>query len=51
MTADPLRSSLRAIWSAAAPSWGEYADYIDARSSAVTHAMIDAACLRLGEMW
>ena len=49
MTADPLRNSLRAIWSAAAPSWGEYADYIDARSIAVTHAMIDAAGLRLGE--
>jgi SAM-dependent methyltransferase len=47
--ADPLRNSMRAIWSAAAPSWGEYADYIDARSTAVTHAMIAAADLRLGE--
>jgi ubiquinone/menaquinone biosynthesis C-methylase UbiE len=49
MSDEPLRTSLRAIWSAAAPSWGMHADYIDTRSGAVTDAMIAAACLGPGD--
>ena len=49
MTADPLRNSLRAIWSAAASSWGTHADFLDTRGGVVTRAMIDAASLRLGD--
>jgi SAM-dependent methyltransferase len=46
---DPLRTSLRAVWSAAAPSWGMHADFIDSRSGAVTDAMIGAAALGPGD--
>ena len=49
MTADPLRASLRAIWSTAAHAWGEHAEYVDSRSDAVTQAMLDAAALRPGD--
>ncbi|HEY5840988.1 MAG TPA: methyltransferase type 11, partial [Mycobacterium sp.] len=49
MTADPLRNSLRAIWSAAASSWGTHADFLDTRGGVVTRAMIDAASLRFGD--
>jgi SAM-dependent methyltransferase len=45
---DSLRASLRAIWTSAAPSWGEHAGHIDTRSAGVTQAMLDAACLHRG---
>jgi SAM-dependent methyltransferase len=44
-----LRASLRAMWASAAPSWGEHADYVDARGAAVAEAMLDAARLQPGE--
>jgi SAM-dependent methyltransferase len=47
--ADPLRASLRAIWTSAAPSWGEHAGYLDDRAVVVTQAMIDAVDLHRGE--
>ena len=40
---------LHAMWSAAAPSWGEYADYVDDRGAAVGEAMLAAAAIRPGE--
>jgi SAM-dependent methyltransferase len=40
---------LHAIWSAAAPAWGEHADYIDERSAAVVEAMLAAARIQPGE--
>jgi SAM-dependent methyltransferase len=46
MTTNPLH----AMWSAAAPSWGRYADYVDARGAVVGEAMLAAAGLRAGEV-
>lgn len=46
---DPLRNSLRGIWTAAAPSWEAHADYVDGRGGVVARAMIDAAELRPGQ--
>lgn len=46
---DELRASLRAMWAAAAPSWGQQADYVDTRGAAVAEAMLDAASLGVGE--
>jgi SAM-dependent methyltransferase len=40
---------LHAMWSAAAPSWGEYADYVDERGAVVGQAMLVAADIRPGE--
>jgi len=40
---------LHAMWSAAAPSWGEYADYVDERGAVVGEAMLAAAGIRPGE--
>ena len=40
---------LHAMWSAAAPSWGEYADYVDERGALVGDAMLTAAGIRPGE--
>ena len=41
---------LHAMWSAAAPSWGEYADYVDERGALVGEAMLAAAGIRPGEV-
>ena len=46
MSANPLH----AMWSAAAPSWGEYADYVDERGALVGDAMLTAAGIRPGEI-
>ena len=43
---DPLRQSLRGIWSAAAQHWGTHADYVDDRGAVVVGAMLEAAGLR-----
>ncbi|OBF26901.1 methyltransferase type 11 [Mycobacterium sp. ACS1612] len=40
---------LHAMWSAVAPSWGEYADYVDERGAVVGQAMLAAADIRPGE--
>ena len=40
---------LHAMWSAAAPSWGEYADYVDERGAVVGEAMLAAAGIRPGD--
>jgi cyclopropane fatty-acyl-phospholipid synthase-like methyltransferase len=44
LSTDPLH----AMWSAAAPSWGEYADYVDERGAVVGEAMLAAADIRPG---
>lgn len=46
MGANPLH----AMWSAAAPSWGEYADYVDERGALVGEAMLAAAEIRPGDV-
>jgi SAM-dependent methyltransferase len=45
---DPLQNALRSMWSAAAPAWGQHADFADERGAIVTKAMLDAARLRPG---
>jgi SAM-dependent methyltransferase len=45
MSANPLH----AMWSAAAPSWREYADYVDEREAAVGEAMLAAAGIESGD--
>jgi SAM-dependent methyltransferase len=40
---------LHAMWSAAAPSWGEYADYIDVRGAVVGEAMLAVAGIQPGD--
>src|SRR4051794_17092078 len=37
------------MWASVAASWGEHAGYVDARSAAVAHAMLDATGLHHGE--
>jgi SAM-dependent methyltransferase len=49
MKDDPLRISLRGVWSAAASSWETHADFVDDRGKAVAAAMLDAAGLSPGE--
>src|SRR4051794_40167701 len=41
--------ALRAIWSTAAPAWGQHAAYVDARGGVVATAMLDAVALRPGD--
>jgi SAM-dependent methyltransferase len=41
---------LHAMWSAAAPSWREYADYVDERGAVVGEAMLAAAGIRQGDV-
>ncbi len=45
---DPVRESLRAMWTSVTPSWNDHAAAVDARGSAVTQAMLDAAGLGQG---
>src|SRR5690349_476933 len=40
---------LHAMWSAAAPSWGEYADYVDERGAVVGEAMLAEAGIQSGD--
>ncbi len=40
---------LHAMWSAAAPSWGEYADFVDERGALIGQAMLAAADLQPGD--
>ena len=47
--AEALRTSLRAMWASAAPSWGEHARHVDTRGAVVTQAILDAACLHRGQ--
>jgi SAM-dependent methyltransferase len=47
--ADPLREAARAMWASVSASWGEHAGYVDARSAAVAHTMLDATGLHHGE--
>ena len=37
---------LHAMWSSAAPSWGEHADFVDERGAVVGQAMLAAADVR-----
>src|ERR1700754_4681519 len=40
---------LHAMWSSAAPSWGEHADFVDERGAVVGQAMLAAADIRPGD--
>lgn len=40
---------LHAIWSAAAPSWNEHADFVEDRGAVIRAAMLDVADLRPGD--
>ena len=40
---------LHAMWSSAAPSWGEHADFVDERGAVVGQAMLAAADVRPGD--
>ncbi len=44
-----LRDRLHGMWAAVAPSWGEHAEYVDARAASVTAAMLDRSRPRPGE--
>src|SRR6476620_10715500 len=44
-----LRAQLHGMWSAVAPSWGEHAEYVDARAAGVTAAMLDRSRPQPGE--
>jgi ubiquinone/menaquinone biosynthesis C-methylase UbiE len=44
-----VTNPLHAMWSAAAPSWGQYADFVDERGAAVGAAMLAAADVRPGD--
>jgi SAM-dependent methyltransferase len=43
-----LRAHLHAMWAAVAPSWGEHADYVDARGARVTDELLKRALPRPG---
>ncbi len=40
---DGIRSGMRAMWGAVAPAWAQHADYVDARSEALTAALLERA--------
>ncbi|MFL5887716.1 MAG: class I SAM-dependent methyltransferase [Solirubrobacteraceae bacterium] len=44
-----LAAGLHAMWGAVADGWAEHADFVDARSAALTARMLDRAALRPGE--
>lgn len=44
-----LAAGLHAMWGTVADGWGEHADFVDARSAALTARMLDRAVLRPGE--
>lgn len=44
-----VTNPLHAMWSAAAPSWAEYADFIDERGAVIGAAMLTAADIRPGD--
>jgi len=44
-----LRAGLHGMWAAVAGSWGEHADYVDARSAELTQRMLDAAAPQPGQ--
>jgi SAM-dependent methyltransferase len=46
---DDRRAHLRTMWAAVAPSWGEHADYTDARHEQSSQALLDLAKPRAGE--
>jgi SAM-dependent methyltransferase len=46
---DDLRERLRGMWAAVAGSWGEHADYVDARGALVTDRLLELAAPRPGD--
>ena len=40
---DEMRARLQGMWAAVASSWGEHAEYVDARGALVTEEMLDLA--------
>jgi ubiquinone/menaquinone biosynthesis C-methylase UbiE len=47
--ADAIRAQLHGMWASVAPSWGEHADYVDARAAQVTEALLALAEPRPGD--
>ena len=37
---DQIDAQLHGMWAAVAPAWAEHADYVDARATAMTTAML-----------
>ena len=46
---DALRARLAGMWASVAGSWGEHADYVDARAARYAEHMLELARLRRGE--
>jgi ubiquinone/menaquinone biosynthesis C-methylase UbiE len=46
---DDLRANLHGMWAGVAPSWGEHADYIDARATDVTEKLLELSAPKPGE--
>jgi ubiquinone/menaquinone biosynthesis C-methylase UbiE len=46
---DERRTHIHGMWAAVAPSWGEYADYTDARHAPETRLMLDLTSPQPGE--
>lgn len=48
-SADDRRAHLHGMWAAVAGSWGEHADYVDARAAGLTGRMLEFTEPRPGE--
>jgi SAM-dependent methyltransferase len=46
---DPRRAHLHGMWSAVAGSWGEHADYVDARVADVTRTLLELSAPQPGD--
>jgi enediyne biosynthesis protein CalE5 len=46
---DQFREQLHGMWAGVAESWGEHAEYVDARSASITRKMLELSAPRPGE--
>jgi SAM-dependent methyltransferase len=46
---DAIRTQLHGMWASVALSWGEHAEYVDARGASLTEEMLASASLQPGE--
>jgi SAM-dependent methyltransferase len=46
---DQFREQLHGMWAGVAESWGEHAEYVDARSASITEKMLELSAPRPGE--
>ena len=44
-----FRDQLHGMWAGVAESWGEHAEYVDARSASITEKMLELSAPRPGE--